>query len=559
MHDPLRRFARAITVLCTALVLVIPSLPAGAHGGDDDHEVEVAGLELKAAPAIVKAGHPVLIKAKFETDDDADEDDDDSDELEDGDADDESDDADESDDDADDADPTVETTRGDDADEDADDADEDDADEDADEDQDDADEDDSDEDCDDEADESDDDADDDDDSQDDESGDAGVETLRRDDRCHFAVAFTVDFGDGSAPQAMTARGHHDDDKAKAHAQHAYAEEGDYQVTVTATPEGGTSVTAKVTVQVGPGGARLSGRDRFETGTDLSEEGFPGDGSASAVILARADGFADALSSATLAALEDAPVLLTSTDQLPESVLAEIQRVLEEGGKVYVLGGPSAISEGVVTTLEGLGYVVVRIAGTDRIETALAVAQALVDAGEEIDEVVLANAGNFPDALSGAARAADRGAPVLLTPATVLDPRVREFLAGLGDDVKVLVAGGPSVISDAVIAELEALGLEVERRSGKDRFATSAVIAAEEFPDATSVVIATGKTFPDALSGAAYAGRIKAPVLLVGDTLPEEVRDYLEAGAGRITLVYVIGGPNAVSPALMAEVESILGL
>lgn len=366
--------------------------------------------------------------------------------------------------------------------------------------------------------------------------------------------FVVDFGDGSPPVAMTA-----DDDDEALASHSYAADGDYTVTVTATPAAGTPVTTTVLVKVGSGSARLAGDDRHGTAERLSREDFPTDNSASAVLLARSDGFADALAAASLAVLEDAPVLLTSGDTVSTSVLEEIGRALVPAGTVYLLGGEAAIPESAADELRTAGYEVVRIAGSDRIDTAVAIAEFLLASGVEIDEVVVANGANFPDALSGAAFAAAFDAPVLLTGADSLDSRVADLLGRLDPGTEVIVAGGVAAVSDAVVAELVQLGFEVERISGEDRYETSGEVAERLFPLATEVVLATGTNFPDALAGAALAGRSGAPVLLVGDTLPDAVRDYLEDRTGQITKVYVLGGDLAVPDAVLAEVEAILGL
>lgn len=178
---------------------------------------------------------------------------------------------------------------------------------------------------------------------------------------------------------------------------------------------------------------------------------------------------------------------------------------------------------------------------------------------EIHEIVLASATNFPDALAGAAYAATTDAPVLLTAPTGLDPRVRDFIAALGDGVEVHVAGGTAAVSDAVLAELASLGVRVERLSGDDRYDTAVEIAEALFPAPTAVALATGLNFPDALAGAAAAGRRDAPVVLVGDELPDSVRDYLKRNASTVKAVYVLGGEGVVSPEVMAEVQAILGL
>ncbi|MBB2901858.1 putative cell wall-binding protein [Kineococcus radiotolerans] len=370
-----------------------------------------------------------------------------------------------------------------------------------------------------------------------------------------AVALSVDFGDGSAPEAMRVVG--SAATPKAFGKHRYTTAGTFTVTVTATPSTGTPISVPVQVQVGRGSARLAGADRFETANRLAREDFPTDGEAGAVLLARSDGFADALAAAPAALLAEAPVLLTPTADLPDSVHREIARALGASGKVYVLGGEGAVSPAVVTELEASGYEVVRIAGRDRVETALLLARFLVDSGARVDEVVLTGSLNFPDALSGAAFAASTDAPVLLTAPGALDPRVAAFLAQLGP-VRVLVTGGTSSVGDTVVAELTAAGHRVERLAGADRYETSAEVATELFPAATTVVLATGRNFPDALAGAPAAGRRGAPVLLVGTELAPSVREYLRAGAGRIEAVYVLGGEGTVPAGVLSEVDAILG-
>ena len=89
--------------------------------------------------------------------------------------------------------------------------------------------------------------------------------------------------------------------------------------------------------------RISGPDRVDTADAISQAEFPGVGSASAVVLARYDGFADTLAGTPLAAAKSAPLLLTSPASLDPRTLAEIQRVLTAGKTVYLLGGNGALS------------------------------------------------------------------------------------------------------------------------------------------------------------------------------------------------------------------------
>ena len=72
--------------------------------------------------------------------------------------------------------------------------------------------------------------------------------------------------------------------------------------------------------------------------------YPAADSARAVVLARADAFADGLAGTPLAAALGGPLLLTSSDHLDTVTRDEIARVLPEGGRVVLLGGPAALSD-----------------------------------------------------------------------------------------------------------------------------------------------------------------------------------------------------------------------
>ena len=358
----------------------------------------------------------------------------------------------------------------------------------------------------------------------------------------------ADWGDGTVEPLVI-------DGDEVEGSHVYVAEGEYVVTATLVFDDGTSEVIELLAQVGGGTARLDGSDRFETAIEISEETY-GDDEAGAVLLARADAFADALAAAPLALGEDAPILLTATAEVPASVLAEIDRVLVEGGTVYLLGGTAAIDPSVEEALSLLGYEVIRIAGDDRIETALQIAQFLLDAGVDVDEVILAAAGTFPDALAVSGYAAAAEAPVLLTDGQTLDPRVADLLGQLGD-VEVIIPGGPAVISDAVVAEVQALGLEVERIAGDDRFSTSAALAEALYGEIETVIVATGVDFPDALAAGVQAGLELAPILLVGDELNDEVAAFIEAHAETIDDVYILGGPGAVPQAVVDAIQQLL--
>ena len=79
----------------------------------------------------------------------------------------------------------------------------------------------------------------------------------------------------------------------------------------------------------------------------------GNRSSDVVVLGRGDLSVDALTGSVLAKKYNAPLLLTKNKELPSVVESELDRLQPK--KVYILGGPAAISEDVVKQLSTKGY------------------------------------------------------------------------------------------------------------------------------------------------------------------------------------------------------------
>lgn len=95
-------------------------------------------------------------------------------------------------------------------------------------------------------------------------------------------------------------------------------------------------------------------------------------------------------------------------------------------------------------------------------------------------------------------------------------------------------------------------------SGPDRFATSVKASQLSYPDgADTVVIATGRNWPDALGGAALAGAVDGPLLLSDSSaIPASVAAEVERlGA---TSAYVLGGVGALSAEVFTDLEDVVG-
>jgi N-acetylmuramoyl-L-alanine amidase len=202
----------------------------------------------------------------------------------------------------------------------------------------------------------------------------------------------------------------------------------------------------------------------------------------------------------------------------------------------------------------LAYTTARIAGQDRIETALSIAQ---KGWTTAQTVILCEGADYPDSIAAAPFAASLDAPILLTGGQSLDPRVVSELQRLKPQ-KVFLLGGSGRLTSAVEAGLNSLSLSWERIGGETRYETSVLLAGRL--NSESVIIANGDNFPDALSAASYAGMQQIPIVLVSKTLPACVDGYVKNKQPKH--VVVIGGEGAVPTDMLTKsgitVETRLG-
>ncbi len=225
-----------------------------------------------------------------------------------------------------------------------------------------------------------------------------------------------------------------------------------------------------------------------------------------------------------------------------------------GVSVQVTGAKAGYrSESATTAQVRVMTKVSRIAGLDRFLTAAAVAWESFTPGVPV--VYIANGLNFPDALAGAAVAGSLGGPVLLTSSASISEDSRNALTWLRPK-RIVVLGGSAVVSDQVLNELKKFSGTVTRSAGLDRFSTAAAVSKSTFASNAPVVyIANGLNFPDALSGAAAAGTMNGPVLLVkNNEIPQSTRDELRRLDPKKILV--LGGSGVVSDQVLGQLKSM---
>ncbi|MBN2848423.1 MAG: cell wall-binding repeat-containing protein, partial [Coriobacteriia bacterium] len=313
--------------------------------------------------------------------------------------------------------------------------------------------------------------------------------------------------------------------------------------------------------------RTEGPDRYATAVEISKAYFPDgpvngwDGNITnsyTVVLATGENFPDALAATPLAAQMGAPLLLTRGASLPQVVIDELERL--KPWRVMIVGGPDVVSKGVTDAIFAMGAQVDRVAGDDRYETSVEVAQKYVQQlgfdGIVWDKGVFVARGDaFPDALAAGPAAAGMHRPVLLTRPAALPTSVNDWFVDVEIEDAVII-GGVTAVSDDAKAQVDGhlawmSSPPSERWYGDDRYETAAEIARNSYYlralDFDMIGIATGENFPDALGGGAACGYYGSPLLLTRNaSVPTGLSDFLTTHEYRIGRGDIFGGADVVS-------------
>ncbi|HVM00054.1 MAG TPA: cell wall-binding repeat-containing protein [Egibacteraceae bacterium] len=209
---------------------------------------------------------------------------------------------------------------------------------------------------------------------------------------------------------------------------------------------------------------------------------------------------------------------------------------------------------------GAGTDLDRLAGRDRIETAVNISRGVFPDGAST--AVLARADAYPDALAGGPLAAALEGPILLTARGGLSAQAAAELRRLAP-TRVILLGGYSALAASMEEQVRAQGVaQVTRVAGADRYETAAGVARAVASRGTvSAVYLTEGAHPDprrgwadAVSVSALASHKRQPILLVGQRLPEPTRLLLsELRPGKAT---VVGGEASVPADVLQAVASL---
>ncbi|RJE47624.1 glycoside hydrolase [Dehalobacter sp. MCB1] len=191
--------------------------------------------------------------------------------------------------------------------------------------------------------------------------------------------------------------------------------------------------------------RIQGKDRYETAANISTTSVE---NSTRAFLASGKVFADALSISSYAAANGIPLLLTDTQKVPTATLNALQKLGVT--EITLIGGESAISASAANQLKTAGYTVSRLSDLDRYKTNVAI---LKNLPYNMDKMVVATGGSFPDALAGSVLAARNNNPILLVPKdenALLNTPTTAYLGSNRASVNnFFFLGGFDVISTAI--------------------------------------------------------------------------------------------------------------
>ncbi|MGB7449774.1 MAG: cell wall-binding repeat-containing protein [Ornithinimicrobium sp.] len=192
--------------------------------------------------------------------------------------------------------------------------------------------------------------------------------------------------------------------------------------------------------------RLSGSDRYGTAGAVAKQFGSAPTTAYVATGAR---YHDALVASARAGHRNAPVLLTEKSSVPYATRSALRAVKPE--RIVVVGRTDSVSSDAARTLRNYATTgsLVRVSGVNYNVTAEEMAGY---SAKGVSRVYVATSEDYPDGLSGAARAGTNGAPVLYVTRTWLPTSTKRAIAAL-DPSKIVILGGTGAVSTSVQRQL----------------------------------------------------------------------------------------------------------
>ncbi len=300
----------------------------------------------------------------------------------------------------------------------------------------------------------------------------------------------------------------------------------------------TSDKTKNTLSV----TRISGSDRYDTSFKI-QEFLTKDEFSYYAVFASGEGFSDALSAGILAGEFEAPLILVRKDSIPKVISDNYSRITF--GRSFLVGGTNSVSKKVEDEIHKNISVTIRLAGKNRLDTALSIYGPMLEKRKELvlgDAFSSYNGYVYADALTAM--------PYMyqLNKST-MGPL--PLLPYAGEDASIVFGGYNSVPK---------LVGERSRIYGADRYKT-AVEVAKAFKsnlnkDVDTIVLASGEDYPDALCAGPLASSKNAAILLTkSKTLNEDTKEYIKANTN-IKNIIIVGGARSISSSVEDELRTL---
>jgi len=294
--------------------------------------------------------------------------------------------------------------------------------------------------------------------------------------------------------------------------------------------------------------------------------------ANGVVLSRSDTFSDALVGSAFANEHGTPLLLTKSTALDPAVLAEIQRVLPRGFRVYLLGGTSALSAGIETQLNNLGFRTTRFAGSNMFDTAVKIEQAQTSgSGITPFAAFVATGSSYYDALAAGPVSVSTSSVVVLSKGGTSNPTLpaesAAYLNSLtpydpatGQGTQLVGVGGPgykAIVNALASGQLSnwPKNTPVQQVVGSNAEETALALARFDQPSLSRIGVATVSDWHDALAGGAS---VSALLLTPKSGLYAHDALFLAQNSPSIGEVDVFGGTAALSDQVVTDAQPQIG-
>jgi putative cell wall-binding protein len=203
----------------------------------------------------------------------------------------------------------------------------------------------------------------------------------------------------------------------------------------------------------------------------------------------------------------------------------------------------------------------RIWGNNRYDTSISICKN--GWKDTSDYAIIVSGKDFGDAICAAPLAKKYNAPILLASKNKLDNQSsKESLSSELNRLKVkkvFIIGGKGVISDKLESEVKKKGIQIERISGVDRYATSIEVA-KKVGINNGAFLTIGTDFADAVSAAPIAAAKQMPIILLPNAKStKELESYIKNA--NVSKAYILGDNNLIKDDIVKyfkDAERIIG-